>query len=120
RIFIACGRERTSMNLNISGTPEEMRQFLCQSTGGAMAREQAEATTTGLSLPASTAYSELSEQVRGAGRANLQTAQKVHTMLGVQNQVLGPANFDIENMQKLIDPNVKWYQIGKLVSPHGL
>jgi hypothetical protein len=32
-------------------------------------------------------------------------------------QVLGPANFDIENMQKFISPNVKWYQFGKLISP---
>ena len=107
------------MNINISGTPEEMRQFLCQSAGGAMAREHAEATA-GLTLPASTAYSELSEQVRAAGRTNAQTAQKVQTMLNVQNHVLGPANFDIENMRKLIIHDVKWYQFGKLISPHGL
>lgn len=103
------------MKLTLDGTPDEIRQFLRVSAGGPTA-----AAPSGIAAVSASSVSRFSAPALQLIQSNVDTLQKVQTMMAVHENVFAAARFDRPALEQVIHPEIKYFEFGKPIDPPGI
>lgn len=116
------------MKLTLDGTPDEIRQFL-QSPGGSVSAFAATkpiamaggpSPAEALSAMTTSTSSHFSSQAIQAVASNVDTLYKVQSMISVHDNIFAMADFSKEKLTTVIDPDVKYYEFNRPITPDGI
>jgi len=109
------------MKLTIDGTIDEIRQFLQGSWRTTAAVDLTTSThAAALTRMTTSKSTHFTTEAIQRTTSNAETLHKVQLMMGVHENVFATANFSHENLTDTMDPNIKYYEFNKPITPDGV